>query len=501
MSEKWTYAYNPLGNLTSLTDGVGTKGATMLPVQADPDRVCRINLGNGGVPGFSCNVDHDSFGNVVAEPTRTGHRKLQYFTSGGLRTSTTATDTAPTLRTTRSVRASNRRARRQRRGVRPQLRHAHQLALPRDGGGQGVVRRAPVSRRRLRRQPPRQERAVNLDMAEARGTRFSFNDAGQFVQDVSYSPFGEAQTSGAQPGTAPYSSEQWNGGEAFDQLGVVKLGARFFDPVIGRFLSRDPLFVARTAATTNPYAFANNDPINRSDPSGLDDGSGFGDGGCIGNECQGPGGTGFEDDFFENPIPPELTLTDGRHGPQSHAARPPVVRKAVHPLQLETEEGESENPLIPKVEGVNKWVDRGGLGIAIGEHSAEAIVEFFHNAKIAEEFVEHSHLLKVVQGLGLVADSLAAGVSVAIFIEEPTMEHGADAGVSSLALYATIAEATPALVAVIALKAVMFYNELQAEQYRRWPAPWSPTSISGTWSSTSSSSAWTRRRPRTTSRS
>jgi hypothetical protein len=50
----------------------------------------------------------------------------------------------------------------------------------------------------------------------------------------------------------------------------VQLGKRLYDPALGRFLSRDPLLIPRTAATTNPYSFAMNDPINMSDPSGMD---------------------------------------------------------------------------------------------------------------------------------------------------------------------------------------------------------------------------------------
>ncbi len=56
---------------------------------------------------------------------------------------------------------------------------------------------------------------------------------------------------------------------ALDQI-LVKVGKRLYDPAIGRFLSRDPLFIPRTSVTTNPYAFAMNDPVNLSDPSGLD---------------------------------------------------------------------------------------------------------------------------------------------------------------------------------------------------------------------------------------
>ena len=53
-------------------------------------------------------------------------------------------------------------------------------------------------------------------------------------------------------------------------------------------MSRDPLIIPRTASSTNPYAFALNDPINLSDPSGLDPGLGL----CATSSGGPCGGTG-----------------------------------------------------------------------------------------------------------------------------------------------------------------------------------------------------------------
>ena len=91
-------------------------------------------------------------------------------------------------------------------------------------------------------------------------------------------------TSGAVAGTPQYSTTTWNGGEGLAEIGLVQVGARVFDPVIGRFLGRDPLRAPRTASKMNPYAFAHNDPINKADPTGMDpDDPLF----CAGPECQG----------------------------------------------------------------------------------------------------------------------------------------------------------------------------------------------------------------------
>src|SRR5262249_40065495 len=102
---------------------------------------------------------------------------------------------------------------------------------------------------------------------EGRGTRYVTDQNGAFVQGIDYQPYGEVKNpTGATPGTANYTSEQWNGGDLLKAFGVVNLGARLYDPVIGRFVARDPIISGK-----NPYAFASNDPVNRVDPTGLDD--------------------------------------------------------------------------------------------------------------------------------------------------------------------------------------------------------------------------------------
>jgi hypothetical protein len=43
---------------------------------------------------------------------------------------------------------------------------------------------------------------------------------------------------------------------------------RYYDPVIGRFLSADTLDPNKPGVGTNRYAYADNDPINKADPNG-----------------------------------------------------------------------------------------------------------------------------------------------------------------------------------------------------------------------------------------
>ncbi|MGH6924048.1 MAG: alpha/beta fold hydrolase [Propylenella sp.] len=52
------------------------------------------------------------------------------------------------------------------------------------------------------------------------------------------------------------------------ETGLLYLNARYMDPVLGRFLSPDDWDPTQPGVGTNRYAYAENDPINKSDPNG-----------------------------------------------------------------------------------------------------------------------------------------------------------------------------------------------------------------------------------------
>ncbi|MFE1382081.1 ricin-type beta-trefoil lectin domain protein [Streptomyces sp. NPDC058740] len=54
-----------------------------------------------------------------------------------------------------------------------------------------------------------------------------------------------------------------------DASGFQSLGARLYDPAVGRFLSDDPVLDLNDVLQSNGYAYAHNNPLTYSDPSGL----------------------------------------------------------------------------------------------------------------------------------------------------------------------------------------------------------------------------------------
>ncbi|MGW7003747.1 RHS repeat-associated core domain-containing protein [Streptomyces sp. NPDC054933] len=59
------------------------------------------------------------------------------------------------------------------------------------------------------------------------------------------------------------------GGTRDTDTGLTHLGAREYDPTLGRFISVDPIMDLADPQQINGYTYANNNPVTKSDPSGL----------------------------------------------------------------------------------------------------------------------------------------------------------------------------------------------------------------------------------------
>lgn len=53
-----------------------------------------------------------------------------------------------------------------------------------------------------------------------------------------------------------------------DPTGLTHLGAREYDPTLGRFISVDPLLVVDDPVQHNAYQYGSNNPATYSDPTG-----------------------------------------------------------------------------------------------------------------------------------------------------------------------------------------------------------------------------------------
>lgn len=89
-------------------------------------------------------------------------------------------------------------------------------------------------------------------------------DTGAIVQRLDYTPFGRVLED-SNPGFQPFG---FAGGLYDHETGLVRFGARDYNPLIGRWTSKDPILFG--GGDTNLYRYVGNDPVNFIDPSGLE---------------------------------------------------------------------------------------------------------------------------------------------------------------------------------------------------------------------------------------
>jgi len=85
---------------------------------------------------------------------------------------------------------------------------------------------------------------------------------GTVAQRIDYDEFGRV-TQNTNPGFQPFG---FAGGLNDDQTGLVRFGARDYDPVTGQWTAKEPLGLA--GGDANLYAYAGNDPVTSIDPTG-----------------------------------------------------------------------------------------------------------------------------------------------------------------------------------------------------------------------------------------
>jgi RHS repeat-associated protein len=86
--------------------------------------------------------------------------------------------------------------------------------------------------------------------------------SGAVAQRMDYDAFGQVLAD-TNPGFQPFG---FAGGLYDRDTGLVKFGARDYDPVTGRWTNKDPI---RFRGGLNLYEYSSNDPVNRIDPTGL----------------------------------------------------------------------------------------------------------------------------------------------------------------------------------------------------------------------------------------
>ncbi|MGW8700956.1 RHS repeat-associated core domain-containing protein [Streptomyces eurythermus] len=81
--------------------------------------------------------------------------------------------------------------------------------------------------------------------------------SGKRTATYTYGPYGEPRTNSGTQQPFRYTSAY------LGPTGLYKMGARYYDPDLGRFTQPDP-----SGQESNPYLYAAADPVNSSDPTG-----------------------------------------------------------------------------------------------------------------------------------------------------------------------------------------------------------------------------------------
>lgn len=278
-----SYGYDALGNRTQETrhdvggdsarDTVRSYGYAK-PGGAKPTALTSVESRTGTAAGPTESFGYDAAGNTVTRRTDGRDQKLTWDAENQL-ASVEEKGGATTSYTYDAD--GNRLIRKDGQGSTLYLPGGNELTLAADGKKAGTryyeIDGDPVA--------ARTGGEIQFLFADHHGTATTAVDA--TTQDVTHralAPFGEdraavsAGAGAAAAGALAAAVRGWPGDRGFvngtkDSTGLTQLGARAYDPKLGRFLSVDPMLDRGESQRMNAYAYANNNPVTFSDPDGL----------------------------------------------------------------------------------------------------------------------------------------------------------------------------------------------------------------------------------------
>jgi RHS repeat-associated protein len=101
--------------------------------------------------------------------------------------------------------------------------------------------------------------------ADAHGTgQIAVDSASQAVTQRRFKPYGEPRGS-----VVPWVNDRGYVNGTADPTGLTNIGARAYDPALGRFISADPVLDTGNPQQINGYSYASDSPITGADPTGL----------------------------------------------------------------------------------------------------------------------------------------------------------------------------------------------------------------------------------------
>jgi RHS repeat-associated protein len=108
-------------------------------------------------------------------------------------------------------------------------------------------------------------------------TQVVTDETGAVVERMEYEPFGKRRgadnaTDAAGTLAGQTTDRGFTGHEMLDEVGLVHMNGRIYDPAIGRFLSADPgVPDPNNLQSYNRYSYTRNDPLSMTDPSGFNE--------------------------------------------------------------------------------------------------------------------------------------------------------------------------------------------------------------------------------------